>query len=51
MKSFLPAHDLDTSGNKASFFVISGELIAFSAHQYPAEYFNSNWAEQNPSDR
>ncbi len=50
MKHFLLAHDLGTSGNKATLFSVDGKLIASKTVAYDTEYSNSNWAEQNPLD-
>ena len=48
MKKYLLAHDLGTSGNKATLFNIEGKLVAAKTHPYDTRYFNNNWAEQNP---
>lgn len=50
MKQFLLAHDLGTSGNKATLFSVDGKLIASRTVAYETEYSNNNWAEQNPLD-
>ena len=50
MKEFLLAHDLGTSGNKATLFSIEGKLINSITVSYKSHYFNDNWAEQNPQD-
>lgn len=50
MASYLLAHDLGTSGNKATLFSDQGELIACRTEAYATNYFNRVWAEQNPSD-
>ncbi len=50
MKRFLLAHDLGTSGNKATLFTVDGELVAAKTHAYETNYFHQNWAEQNPAD-
>ena len=47
-KRYLLAHDLGTSGNKATLFTIDGELVATSTSPYKTNFFNNNWAEQNP---
>jgi len=49
MKRYLLAHDLGTSGNKATLFTVDGELVASTTHAYETNYFNQNWAEQDPS--
>jgi xylulokinase len=48
MKNYLLAHDLGTSGNKATLFTLDGQLVASRTCTYPTEYFHGNWAEQNP---
>ena len=50
MPKYLLAHDLGTSGNKATLFTTEGELIRSSTRAYPTRYYNGNWAEQDPED-
>ncbi len=50
MPSFLLAHDLGTSGNKATLFSEQGELVASCTRSYDTHFFHGNWAEQNPDD-
>lgn len=50
MTKYLIAHDLGTSGNKASLFTTGGKYIASTISEYDTDYFNSNWAEQDTSD-
>ncbi|HHX37137.1 MAG TPA: xylulokinase [Clostridiaceae bacterium] len=50
MSKLIIAHDLGTSGNKASVYNLRGELVAASTRAYDTHYFNGNWAEQNPAD-
>ncbi|HUZ17338.1 MAG TPA: xylulokinase [Spirochaetia bacterium] len=50
MKRYLLAHDLGTSGNKATLFTVDGELLRSASVPYDTHYFNNNWAEQNPED-
>ena len=50
MQKYLLAHDIGTSGNKATLFTIDGELVASKVYSYGAKYFNGCWAEQNPED-
>ena len=50
MKQYLIAHDLGTSGNKASLFSTDGALIRSYTHPYNVHFFQSNYAEQNPED-
>jgi xylulokinase len=47
---FLLAHDLGTSGNKATLYSLDGKLVASQTCSYPTRFFNGNWAEQNPED-
>ncbi len=50
MKPYLLAHDLGTSGNKATLFDIEGNLIASRTASYETSYATGNRAEQNPAD-
>lgn len=50
MKQYLMAHDLGTSGNKATLFTTDGELVGSEVISYDAHYFNDGWVEQNPED-
>lgn len=50
MSEYILAHDLGTSGNKATLFDTGGNLIASEIYEYDTLYFNGNWAEQNPED-
>jgi xylulokinase len=50
MKRYLLAHDLGTSGNKATLFTTEGQLVRSVTAPYDTRYFNANWAEQNPED-
>jgi xylulokinase len=50
MEKYILAHDLGTSGNKASLYTINGQLVKSSLFEYPTRYFNGNWAEQDPDD-
>jgi len=50
MKKCILAHDLGTSGNKATLFDESGALIASKTASYPTNYADGNRAEQNPND-
>jgi xylulokinase len=49
MKRYVLAHDLGTSGNKATLFDEHGALVESRVTPYSMEVFNSNWAEQDPS--
>ena len=50
MKKFLIAHDLGTSGDKATLFTKDGELVKSVVYNYDTHFFNSTWSEQNPED-
>lgn len=50
MPKYLLAHDLGTSGNKATLFTTDGQLIRSILSGYETRYYNGNWAEQNPED-
>lgn len=50
MATYLLAHDLGTSGNKATLYSSDGALIKNVTHSYPLHTFNGNCAEQNPLD-
>jgi len=49
-KDLILAHDLGTTGNKATLFNSQGELLASSFHAYETDYAHPGWAEQNPED-
>ncbi len=50
MKNFVIAHDLGTTGNKATLYNSEGALIGSAFHGYKTEYAHTGWAEQNPED-
>lgn len=50
MEKYLIAHDLGTSGDKATLFSVNGKLIKNVMCAYDTRFFNSTWAEQNPLD-
>ncbi len=50
MSKYIIAHDLGTSGNKATLFSVEGALLKSEVVGYPVRYFNGNWAEQDPED-
>lgn len=50
MKNYLIAHDLGTSGDKATLFDLDGRLLQSVTCSYQTRFFNGNWAEQNPLD-
>ncbi|SEA21656.1 xylulokinase [Eubacterium aggregans] len=47
---YLLAHDLGTSGNKATLYSTDGQLVGSSVKAYDLHVTNNNWAEQNPND-
>lgn len=47
MAKYLLAHDLGTSGNKATLFSTEGQLVASVVHAYDTHYFNETWVEQD----
>ena len=47
---YILAHDLGTSGDKATLFTTDGVLFASCVQSYPCKYSNGNWAEQEPDD-
>jgi xylulokinase len=49
-KDLILAHDLGTTGNKATLFNSQGELLASSFHAYETDYAHTGWAEQDPED-
>ncbi|SES75477.1 xylulokinase [Salinibacillus kushneri] len=50
MTRFLLAHDIGTTGNKATLYSQYGELIASISYKYPTYYPEVGWAEQEPED-
>jgi xylulokinase len=48
MSKLLLAHDIGTSGNKATLFSEEGALIDSVSHEYPTEYRAGGVAEQDP---
>ncbi|NLX11714.1 MAG: xylulokinase [Chloroflexi bacterium] len=50
MKRFVLAHDLGTTGNKATLYDEHGHLIGSSFSGYGTDYAHTGWAEQNPED-
>ncbi|MDD3339945.1 MAG: xylulokinase [Lachnospiraceae bacterium] len=47
---YLIAHDLGTSGNKASLFTTMGQLVKSCTIPYEVDYFGNNCAQQDPED-
>ena len=50
MAKYFIAHDLGTSGNKASLFTTEGKLVCSHTAPYDVHFFHGNYAEQNPED-
>ena len=44
------AHDLGTTGNKATLFDVDGSVVASTFAAYETRYAQPNWAEQDPAD-
>ena len=47
---YLLAHDLGTSGNKATLYTTEGVLVASRVHHYDLLVTHGNWAEQRADD-
>jgi len=47
---YILAHDLGTTGNKATLFSVDGELGASALYEYPVSYPHNSWVEQDPED-
>jgi xylulokinase len=50
MKQYILAHDLGTTGNKATLYNADGQLVGSAFYGYTTEYPQIGWAEQNPHD-
>ncbi len=50
MKHYVIAHDLGTTGNKATLYNAEGTLVGSAFYAYSTEYAHTGWAEQNPDD-
>lgn len=50
MPNFIIAHDLGTTGNKATLYDRDGRLVGSAFYTYRTEYAHTGWAEQNPDD-
>ncbi|MDR1617967.1 MAG: FGGY-family carbohydrate kinase [Treponema sp.] len=50
MEQFILAHDLGTSGNKATLFSLDGKMGASALYEYPVSYPGTGWVEQDPGD-
>ncbi len=49
-EKYILAHDLGTTGNKASLYDHLGTVLASSFYEYGVDYPKTNWVEQNPED-
>ncbi len=50
MKNYVLAHDLGTTGNKATLYDREGRMVSSAFDGYGTEYAHTGWAEQNPED-
>ena len=50
MAEYILAHDLGTSGNKATLFSTDGTLVGSRTIAYPVYYDQPLWAEQDAND-
>ena len=50
MANYVIAHDLGTTGNKATLYDREGALAGAVFYAYDTEYAHTGWAEQNPND-
>jgi xylulokinase len=50
MKRYILAHDLGTTGNKATLYDREGALVGSAFYGYETEYAHTGWAEQDPDD-
>jgi len=50
MNNYVIAHDLGTTGNKATLFDAEGKLCGSAFYAYGTDYAHTGWAEQNPED-
>jgi xylulokinase len=50
MSKYILAHDLGTTGNKASLYDGDGRLLGSAFFGYGTEFAHVGWAEQNPED-
>ncbi|WP_350019359.1 xylulokinase [Priestia flexa] len=49
-KHYIIAHDIGTTGNKATLYASTGELVGSTLYKYETLYPYTGWAEQNPLD-
>src|SRR5659263_724092 len=50
MTKYILAHDIGTSGNKATLFSENGKMIGSHVSSYDTHYFNGNCVEQDAED-
>ncbi len=50
VENHIIAHDLGTTGNKATLYDREGRLVGASFYAYNTEYAHTGWAEQDPRD-
>src|SRR4051812_16476274 len=50
MKNYVLAHDLGTTGNKATLYDREGRLVGSAFYPYMTRFEFTGWAEQNPED-
>ena len=50
MERFIIAHDLGTSGNKATLFTTEGKLVRSFTVPYDVQFFHGNYAQQDPEN-
>ena len=50
MEQFLIAHDLGTSGDKATLFTTEGRQVRSYTASYDVHFFHGNYAEQDPEN-
>ena len=50
MNRYVIAHDLGTTGNKATLFDAEGRLVGSTFYGYDTEFAHTGWAEQNAED-
>ncbi|MGE5581076.1 MAG: xylulokinase [Bacillota bacterium] len=49
-QQYILAHDLGTSGNKATLYDLDGQLLTSSFYEYDTFYPKNNWVEQDSED-
>jgi xylulokinase len=50
MGPYVLAHDLGTTGNKATLYDAEGKLAGSAFYGYPTDFPHTGWAEQDPED-